>query len=79
MGSEDLASNTEMWYSNCLRTAAVRMRAHMGLDEKEWVREHVTLLYDFISQATRDGDFYSAAYAFQAYNQAKQWLRERGA
>ncbi len=79
MGSEDLASSTEMWYSHCLRTAAVRMRCRMVLNEKEWVQEHIKPLYDSIAQAVTDGDFLSATYAFEAYNQASLWLQERGA
>lgn len=79
MGSEDLADNTEMWYSHCLRTAAVRMRCRIGLNEKEWVQEHIKPFYDSIIQAVKDGDFLSAIYAFESYNQASRWLQQKGA
>jgi hypothetical protein len=35
--------------------------------------------YQTIEQACIDGDFNSAAYALDVYNQASRWLEKRGA
>lgn len=78
MGNEQF-ENKELWYSYCLRTAAVRIRARIGLGEKEWVQERMAPFYYTIEQAWKDGDFRSAADAFEVYNQASRWLQKRGA
>jgi len=45
------SENNELWYSYCLRTATVRMRARVALDEVEWVRDHITPFYNLIERA----------------------------
>jgi hypothetical protein len=79
VNAQIVSENKELWYSHCLRTAAVRIRARIGLNETEWVQERMVPFYQTIEQACIDGDFNSAAYALDVYNQASRWLEKRGA